>query len=236
MNWQENVRFLAQLAGDAAYEEDPDFLAIMPQAIQFAENLIFRDLDLLSTRVVDNSGSVTQNSRVFVLPTEQGSFIVLESIQPKVDGVYLQPLLPTSPETIDMLWPSDVAPSNPSVPAYWAPLDQASVKIGPAPDRNYQCSCRGTVRPAALDPKSTSGTFISNNLTDLFIAAEAEFLIGAWQKGWNAQAGAPSTAQGWQQEYQRRMQPALVQECRAKLQANGWTDRLPSPIATPAQS
>ena len=133
MNYQENLRALAQLLGDAAYEEDPDFAAILPQAISFAENLILRDLDLLSTVVEDNSGTLTQNRRRFVLPTEQGTFIVTEQILPIVDDIQQAPLLPTSRETIDALFPAEQAPSNPSVPQFWAPLDQTSVLVAPPP-------------------------------------------------------------------------------------------------------
>lgn len=236
MNYQENLRALAQMAGDAAYEEDPDFLAILPQAITFAENLILRDLDLLSTVVEDNTGQLTQNRRRFVLPTDVGTFIVTEQILPIVDGVQQVPLLPTSRETIDALYPSEIAPSDPSVPTLWAPLDQAAVLVAPPPSANYSMLVRGTMRPASLSPTNDTGTFISTQLSDLLLAAEAEFLIGHWQKSWNPQSGAPSTPQGWRDEYQRRMSPALVEESRKKLAGQGFGNRLPSPIATPAQT
>lgn len=236
MNYAENMTALAQLAGDSAYEQDADFAAILPSAITFAENLILRDLDLLSTRITDDGGKLTANSRVFPLPDTQGTFIVLEVLRPIVDGVYSQPLLPTSRETIDMLYPSSVAPSQPSVPQFWAPLDQASVLIGPSPDQAYPMSCFGTIRPATLGPKNVTGTFISNQLADLFLAAEASFMVGAWQKNWSPQGDDPSTAQGWIHEYERRKTPALIEEARKKCQAMGWTTRLPSPIATPPQT
>lgn len=236
MNWQENLRALAQLAGDAAYEEDPDFIAILPQAITFAENMILRDLDLLSTVVEDSTGRLTQNRRRFILPTDVGTFIVTEQIIPIVDGVQQAPLLPTSRETIDALYPAEQAPSSPSIPQFWAPLDQATVLVVPPPDQNYFMLVRGTMRPATLDPKNTLGTFISTQLADLFVAAECEFLVGHWQKSWNAQAGAPSTPQGWRDEYQRRMQPATVEEARKKLMSAGWNPRQPSPVAEPKQT
>jgi hypothetical protein len=236
MNWEENKRTLAQLAGDAAYEEDPDFLAILPAAVTFAENQILRDLDLLSTVVEDNSGTVTQNRRRFILPTSTGTFIVLSQILPIVNGVQYPPLLPTSPETIDALFPSEIAPSQPSIPQYWAPLDQAAVLVAPPPDANYSMLVRGTMRPASLNPQSSNGTFISTQLVDLFIAAEASFLIGGWQKNWAPQGQDPTSAMGWMQEYEKRKNPALVEELRKKLQSNGWGSRLPSPVASPPQT
>lgn len=236
MNWQENLRAVAQLAGDPAYEEDPDFLAIVPQAIRFAEDLILRDLDLLSTVVEDDTGQLTANRRRFILPTDSGTFIVTEQLLPIVNDVQQAPLLPTSRETIDALFPSEIAPSSPSVPQFWAPLDQASVLVAPPPDQNYTMLVRGTMRPASLAPDSDEGTFISTQLGDLFLAAECEFLVGAWLKKWSPQAGDPGSAIGWRQEYKRRKDPALVQEARKKLQAQGFGNRLPSPVATPPQT
>jgi len=229
MNYQENLRALAQLLGDAAYEEDPDFTAILPQAITFAENLILRDLDLLSTVVEDETAQATQNRRRFILPTETGTFIVVEQIMPIVNGVQQPPLLPTSRETIDALFPSEQAPSNPSVPQFWGPLDQAAVLVGPAPDQDYYMLVRGTMRPSSLNPKSEEGTFISTQLSDLFLAAEASFMVGEWQKN-------PQGAATWSAEYDRRKNPALVEEARKKLQAQGFGNRLPSPVATPVQT
>lgn len=235
MNYTENVRRLAQLAGDAAYEQDPDFNAILPAAIEFAELQILRDLDLLATRVTDDSGRLTQNRRTFVLPTAVGTFIVVEELRVIVNQGYQTPLWPMTKESLDMLFPSEAAPSQPSVPQYWAPLDQASVLVAPAPDQNYFVSCFGTMRPASLDPKTNLGTFISTQLPDLFIAAEASFMIGAWQKNWAPQAGDPTTAAGWLAEYVRRKTPALVEETRKRLASSGWGSRLPNATATPPQ-
>ena len=236
MNWQQNLIALSQLAGDPSYEQDADFQAILPSAILFAENMILRDLDLLSTRVQDDSGQLTQNRKLFILPVNIGSFIVVETIRPIVDGVYGQPLLPVSHETINVLYPSEDAPSQPSVPQFWAPRDQATVFVAPPPDQDYFMSCFGTQRPASLDPKNTIGTFISTQLPDLFLAAECCFLIGAWQKNWSPQGDDPATSQGWLSEYERRKNAAIIEEIRKKLQSGGWGSRLPSPIATPPQS
>lgn len=236
MNYAQNLRRLAQLAGDAAYEQDPDFEAILPSAIEFAELQILRDLDLLSTRVTDDSGRLTQNRRRFVLPTAVGTFIVVEELRMIVDGVYQPPLWPMSKESIDMLFPSEFAPSQPSIPQYWCALDQATVLVAPAPDQNYFVSAFGTMRPASLNPKDDRGTFISTQLPDLFLAAEASFMIGSWEKNWSPQGDDPRTAVGWLAEYERRKIPALVEETRKRVSAQGWSSRLPNPIATPQQS
>lgn len=236
MNYEQNLKVIAQMLGDSAYEEDADLRAILPTAILVAEDRILRDLDLLTTRITNDSGLLTQNRREFILPTDQGTFIVLEVLRPIVDGIFGQPLLPTSRETIDMLWPSEQAPSQPSIPQYWAPINQATVIVGPPPDQNYKMQCFGTIRPPTLDPKSVDGTFLSTQLPDLFLAAQLAWLSGGWLKNWSPQADDAASAAGWDGQYKTLVSPSLVEELRKKLQSNGWNSRLPSPIATPAQS
>ena len=45
------------------------FLAILPQAITYAENRICRDLDFLFTSVANSSYSVSANSRTITVPS-----------------------------------------------------------------------------------------------------------------------------------------------------------------------
>lgn len=236
MDWADNLKAIAALAGDSSYEQDPDFLAVLPSAITYAENRILRELDLLSTRVTDDTGSCTANRRTFVLPTDVGTFIVLEVLRPIVSGVYGAPLLPASREVLDALFPSELAPSSPSIPQFWAPLDQASVLIAPAPDLNYHMSCFGTQRPATLAPQNTTSTFISTQLPDLFIAAQMCWLLGGWEKNWAPAADDEKTAYGWEAEYKRLRDGAGVEQMRMRLASNGWGSRLPSKLATPAQT
>ena len=238
MNWTDNIRTIAQLAGDSALENDPDFTAIMPECVWFAENRIQRDLDLLATRVTDETGKLTQNSKVFVLPESVGTFIVLEELRvitpspdgPGQSGIWGQPLLPVSKECIDWLWPSQLAPSSPSIPTMWAPVDQATVAIGPPPDQNYLMSCFGTMRFGSLGPQTKGSTFISSQLPDLFVAAEMIF-ISAQQRNWSAQSDDPAMSKSWDAEYQKLLQSSGIEEFRKKLQGPGFTSRLPSPIA-----
>lgn len=236
MNYADNLKAVAALAGDSSYEQDADFITVLPTAITYAENRILRELDLLSTRVTDNSGLCTANSRTLELPTAEGTFIVLEVLRPIVDGVFGKPLLPCAREVLDSLYPSESAPTSPSVPEYWAPIDQASVLIAPAPDQNYPMSCFGTQRPATLGPQDTTGTFISTQLPDLFLAAQMCWLIGGWQKNWSPQANDPATAMGWEAEYTKLRDGAGVEQLRMRLASNGWGSRLPSKLATPRQT
>ena len=243
MNWTENLKALAELSGESANEDDPDFLALMPTVIAAAENRILRDLDLLATRVTDNTAKLTQNSKLLVLPNDVGTFIVTEQVRVILPqpggggtGIFGPPLLWVSKDALDSLWPSEIAPSSPSVPNMCCPIDQATVGVAPAPDMDYGVSVYGTMRPAPLNPRTPDpGTFISTQMRDLFIAGEMLY-ISASQRNWSAYADDPQASASWTAEYERLMKAALVEELRKKLQSQGWGSRLPSPIATPPQT
>lgn len=244
MNWQQNLSALAQLAGDGALIDDPDFLALMPTVVLEAQNRIIRDLDLLSTRVTDDTGKLTLNRKLFILPTDVGNFVVLEQLRvilppppgspAGATGIYTEPLLPSSKDCIDSLWPAETAVSSPSIPTLWCPNDEKSVFVGPPPDMSYLMSCFGTQRPAPLSPTTAApGTFISTEMADLFLAAEMMW-ISAQQRNWSATSDDPQMALGWSQEYARLMKSAAVEEARKKLQSVGWSARLPEPtVDTP---
>ena len=244
MTYEENLRVLAELAGDSSLESDPDFLSFLPYCISSAELKICRDLDLLSTYVTDNSGKLTINSKVFQLPTDIGIFIVVSQLRvitpspsgPGAVGIFGPPLLPVSKDTVDSLWPLETAPSFPSIPTMWAPIDQANVVVAPPPDQDYFVSVFGTQRPVTLGPKTPPpGTFISVQLRDLFIAAEM-LEISAQQRNWSAQGDDPAMGTGWRVEYASLLKSAAVEEARKKLSGQGWGSKLPSPIATPPQT
>lgn len=244
MNWNANLTALAQDAGDSNLVSDPDFLAQIQRIVHAAERRIERDLDLLTTIVSDDSATLAPNSQRFILPTEIAVFIVVESIQLAVNSVWQPPLDWISREAFPYVWPSRGAVGVPSIPRNIARFDDVSVLIGPAPDQEYQANVTGTQRPLSLHNGVTivddditiatgspadTGTFISTELEDLFLAAEM-IDVSAWQRLFSPQADE-AAAPNWLGEYERLKTPALIQESRKKLQSFGWSSR----IATPAQ-
>ncbi len=232
MDYAENRRVLAQMAGDSALETNSDFQAILPACIADAELRIERDLDLLATRVTDETGKLTQNRKQFILPKTVGTFIVLEQLRvifpttAGAAGIWGPPLLPVSKDTIDFQFPSEVAPSSPSFPTMWCPIDQATVNVGPPPDGSYLMSCYGTMRFAHLMPTTEGSTYISSQFRDLFLAAEMLF-VSAFQRNWSAQADDPAMSRSWSAEYDRLLAAAGPEELRKK----GIVVREPAPQA-----
>lgn len=251
MNFTDNLNTLAEKAGQLAYTSDPDFLTELPRFIDAGEQRICRDLDLLSTRVDDSSGSLSEGRRKFVLPTAIGTFIVVESIRIMIGSVTQPPLIWLSRDALDFTYPNEGAVGAQSIPRYVAPNDQLSVIVGPAPSQSHPVKAYGTQRPQPLYNGATiaagtvtiapgsvaaNGSFISTQLPDLFIAAEM-IEVSAWMRNFGAMGGEGDQAVSWTARYDSLITPALIEEARKKLQSpGGWGPRQPSPQARPPQT
>lgn len=230
MNYDENLVYLAQDAGDPNYATDANFLAQLPFWIDAAENRIQRDLDLLYTYVEDDTAALSANRRLFTLPTDAGAYQVLVTVRIVTsDGTKL--LAPISREAMDAFWPEDAAVGNPSIPRFWCPLNQLSIMVGPAPDQPYPVKLWGTQRTAPLAADNPE-TFISVYFPDLMHAAEM-CLVLAWQRQFSGAAEEQAGALDWEREYQLLLKSSDVEESRKSLESSGWTTRQPVPNANP---
>lgn len=243
MNYDQNLAYLAQDAGDPEYAADPNFLIQLPLWIEMSENRIFRDLDLLNTYTEDDTGFLSANRRLFTLPTDGGIFQVLSTIRVILPGPPISvqpPLQPISREALDSFYPADESVGYPSVPKYWAPFNQLSIMVGPAPDQNYQVKCYGTQYPASLNAQAgqgsaSSGTYVSNEFPDLFHAAQMCFVSG-WQRQFSSMADQPDSAIAWEGVYMDLLKGSDTLEARRRLASIGWSTKQPEPLATPPQT
>jgi hypothetical protein len=213
-------------------ETDPNWLLILPDAIDYAELRIYRDLDLLSTVTTDTSFSTTANASKVQLT--QGTFVTLQNVNvitpagtSNPDLGTRNPVLPVSKEYIQYSWPSS---TNAGVPEYFAMIDERTFSLGPWPDDAYTLEIIGTYRPATLSVSNTT-TFISQYLPDLFLMASMIFVSG-YQRNFGRQSDDPAMAQSYESQYQALLRGATVEEYRKKFAASGWTSISPSPVAT----
>ena len=74
--------YVAQIANIMTVTTDtPQFQTILPGMITYAEQRIYRELDLLNTVIRNSDGSTTSGVREFTLPvTSQGKFITVQGI------------------------------------------------------------------------------------------------------------------------------------------------------------
>lgn len=216
-------------------ETDPNWLAILPDTIDYAELRIYRDLDLLST--VQTNTAYTTSTNASTVQLASGTFVTLQNINVITpagstipDNATRVPLLPVTKEYIQYAWPSSV---NAGVPSYFAMIDERTFSLGPWPDNTYTLEIIGTYRPASLSASNTT-TFISQYLPDVFLMASMIFISG-YQRNWGRMSDDPQMAQSYEAQYQALLKGATVEEFRKKFQSAAWTSMSPSPVASPSR-
>lgn len=223
---------------------DPNFLAILPAMIDYAELRIYRDLDLLASVTTATQiflpGSRSVTFPQFVTVQEINVITPMGSLYP--DSATRVPLLPTTKEFINVNYPT---PTYVATPIYFAPQSQSSTGttpttqtlntflIAPFPDGPYTLEIIGTYRPPSLS-STVSTTFISQNLPDLFIMASMVY-ISAYQRNFGRQSDDPAMAVSYESQYQALLKGAMVEEFRKKFQAGGWSSMTPAVVATPGR-
>ena len=222
----------------AVPSSDPNYVTVLPNIIDDAEQRIYRELDLANTLVTDSSGTFSTSSRDFSLPSASGTFVVVERINvitpvgaASPNAGTRNPLAPSSKEMLDYLWPSS---TGSAVPTYFAMRTQTSLIVGPFPDQAYMVEVSGTIRPAPLSASSVT-TLLTQYFPDLFMAASMVFGAGYLQN-FGAAVDNPQMAGSWESHYQKLLPSAQVEEARKKFRSQGWSSRQPPALATPPLS
>lgn len=217
---------------------NPDFTNILPDCIDYAEQRIYRELDLLSTVVRDASQSLTPNSRNFTLPTAQGVFVVTNGINlitpagTTPDNGTRNPLTPTSLQVLDLISPSATVTG---LPTKFAMVTQTAIVVGdPWPGSAYVVEVIGTQRPTPLSSTNTV-TFLSANLPDLFLSASMIFMAG-YMRNFGAQADDPQMGASWESQYEKLKASAETEEARKRFMGSAWSSLTQSAQAQPARN
>jgi len=212
----------------------PQFQIMLPGCIDYAEQRIYRELDLLNTVVRNDSATLTTLNRNFSLPTTtNGNFITIQGINlvtpagvATIDTGTRNPLQPTTRDFLDAVWNSA---TGAALPRLFAMIDQFNIIVGPWPNAAYQVEVIGTIRPNPLSDTNPS-TFLTQYLPDLFIAGSMIFASG-YQPDFGSQADNPAQAVSWESQYEKLFASANSEELRKKFAGPGWTSM--SSIATP---
>lgn len=212
---------------------DEGYETALPNIIDDAEQRVYRDVDLLGTVTRFSSVLLSTASRNVTLPSSV-RIVVLESLNvytPVGTTTTRNPLVPTSRDFIDAVFPQEISTASSAVPAYFAMVTDQSVIVAPPSGSPYTLEVVATVRPGPLS-SANSSTYLTAYLPDLFMAA-AMVYGSAYQKNWGAATDDPRQAMSWEQHYNTLLQSALVEEARKKFMAEGWQSKSPVPIATP---
>lgn len=228
--------FVTRLANTIiASTSDPNFLTMLRDNIVYAEQRIYRDLDLIHTQVTDATAQLSSGDRNFTLPTAFGTFITVDQmnvVSPAATRSSVGtrvPLLPVSCDYLDMVYPSNRAQLG--LPQYYGRRSDNLVIVGPPPDGAYYVEVIGEQRPQALS-SANSSTVLTQYVPDLFMAASYVHAFG-YQRDYGATTDNPQAAVTWEQTYQTLLKSASVEQFRAQFRSEGWTSLAPSPIATP---
>jgi hypothetical protein len=212
------------------------FTTMLPGMIDYAEQRIYRELDLLYTQVTDATTTASSGNRNFAVPSATGNpYIIVDNINIITPSTALSSngtrnqLTPVSREFLDIAYPSGQTVTG--VPEFWAMASNTEILFGPSPDAGYTVEVIGVQRPSPLS-SANSSTILTQYVPDLFIAASMVFGMG-FQKDFSAQGDNPQGGVSWEAQYKTLFQSASVEQARAKFQSEGWTSDSPSPIATP---
>jgi hypothetical protein len=214
----------------ASQDPDPSFDTILPGCIDYGEQRIYRELNLLDTVQVDSSTSTAAGVRDAEIAN---TFVAVNSINIFTPAGSLpnsgmrQQLVPVSPDVLDAMWPGDVI----GTPTMFAMLDQFDIILGPCPDGVYSIEVRGTFRPQPLSV-SNPNTFLTDHLPDLLIAASMVFLSG-YMRNFGAQASDPAMSSSWEVQYQSLFKSAQTEELRKMFWGSSWSSQPVSPAAQP---
>lgn len=220
--------FVSTIANISALDATtPEFIQIMPQVIAYAEDRIYREMDILDG-VWSSSTNFTPNDRRFITPpTPNGNYLTVTGV-----NVYagLPPqrivLEPVAISFLNMVYGTS---ATASVPKYFAMLRQNEILVGPYPDQDYQVEVFGTFTPAPMS-ESNPTTFLTTYLPDLLIAAAMIFMAG-YMRDYGSQSDNPAQAQSWQAQYDALMKSAMLLELRKKWSGIGWTSLSNVPVS-----
>ena len=221
--------FVATVANIMAADQTaPEFIQILPQAIAYAENRIYRELDIIDSVYINDTSTLTSLNRSFTLPSAPyGQFLTVQGINVLYGaGPQRRQLQPVAISFLNSVWGS---PTGAALPEYFAMVRQDTMLVGPWPDQNYTVEVIGTYQPQPLSVTNTT-TFLTTNLADLFVAASLVFLSG-YMRDFGSQSDNPAQAQSWESQYKTLFNSANMLELRKKWCGAGWTSLSSMPIS-----
>ena len=242
MNYTQYVDQISTLA--VVPSNDPNFQAIIPQMINYAELRIQRDIDLFAGQFVNTAYSALVGQETVTI--SDTDFITIQSVS--LGTSPYTPLLPVTKEWLQYVYP--IGSTN-GIPKYFAMnsantitsqgggadangLSSMSIRIGPIPDNGYQLTITGTLHMKPLNSTDNTTTWISTYLPDLFIMASMVY-VSAYQRNFGKVNDDPAMAQTYEGQYMALLNGAKMEEFRKKFQASGWSSMSPSPVATPTR-
>lgn len=221
----------------------PEFQALIPMMLNYAEQRIQRDLELLNTQVLRVGYVLTVGSNQLSIPP--ADLLVVQDVLVNIDGTPT-PMHPVSKNYLLTVWPASSTPGPPRVVALQggdtSTFGQTGTILlfGPPPDAPYGVNCIGETRAISLATYGTTGaasvvtTFLSTWLPDLLVMACMIYVSG-YQRDFGRQADDPQMAQSYENQYDLLLAAVNKQEFQRRWEADAWSALAKSPVATPTR-
>lgn len=222
---------------------DANFIAILPDVIDYSEQRIYRELSMIVEDVSDSSGSTAALTRGFTIPTAIGAFQIVSGINiitpasTAPDSGTRNPCTPVSRAVLDMAWPSTTGATVPTDFCYASQASligtsgQPSILFGPWPDTTYRVEVVGKVIPTPLSATNPT-TFLTLYLPDLFLMA-SQIYFDNYMKNFSAASDDPRSAVTHEAQYQLLLKSAADWESRKRFASGSWTSAAVEPTAVP---
>jgi hypothetical protein len=203
-----------------------EFQQILPQIINYAEDRIYRELDMLDATWYAPTNFIANERLLKTPPANYGNFLTITGVNVfagfPTERVVLQPV------SVPFLNSVYGTASSAAVPQYFAMLKQNEIIVGPFPDKDYVVEIYGTYQPQPMS-ETNPVTFLTTYLPDLLVAAGMIFASG-YMRDFGSQSDNPAQAQSWESQYQVLFKSAMMLELRKKFAGPGWTSLSSVPI------
>jgi hypothetical protein len=221
----------------------PEFTALIPQMLNYAEQRIQRDMELLNQQIMRGPYSLAAGVNQLAVPPSD--ILTIQDVLVTIGGVPT-PMNPVSKAYMLMVWPASAAPGPPKVfalqggDAATQGLTSTIVLLGPPLDQPYQANVIGQARSPTLASYATSvdadtkSTWISTWLPDLLVMA-CMIYVSAYQRDFGRQSDDPQMAVSYEAQYQGLLDGANKQEFQRRWEADAWSAMAKSPVATPTR-
>jgi hypothetical protein len=238
---------------------DPNFVAILPTIVDYAEQRCYRELDLLTAEArqwfamtpYQRSQTFSVNNVVLSIQNPPQQILVVERVKiwpanevpspPPVSGPPVftgEPAFPTSVDYLDAVY-SGIFP-NPGPmgrPVNFALLDDQTLAFGPMPDQAYLFEIHGSARPVPLYNALGSVSGVADGTQTTFLTqvlpdlflAAAMVSASGYRKNYGAQADDPRMAVSWESQYNELLGSAKTEEVRKRFLGWGMMSSYPAP-------
>lgn len=210
-------------------ETDADFLQYAPRAIEYAEQRMYRELDLLYTYTTSDAGSLVAGTRTFTLPADTIVVNNINVITPTAtapDSGVRNALVPVTREYLDTVYGSNASGLR-GLPINFAMLTNTTIALGPWPDSNYHVEVSRTFRPTPLSSTNTS-TYLTQYAPDAFLSASMISFMG-FQRDYGSQTDGPQDTSNWESQYKAQMASLVAEDSRMKFLSASATSKSTSP-------